>query len=82
MIDEVFLPQNMQFREKECHFGGQTFANSLYFSLLAGNSGGEELAPDCALRQTFSRQPENRSFETQIASLVRANTRIPDRDLS
>jgi hypothetical protein len=33
------------------HFREQNLANSLYFSLLAGNSGGEGLAPDCALRQ-------------------------------
>jgi hypothetical protein len=39
------------FREQECGFGGQNFANSLLFSLLAGNFGGEELARDCALRQ-------------------------------
>jgi hypothetical protein len=34
------------------YFRGQNCANSLYFSLLAGNSGGERLAPDCALRHT------------------------------
>jgi hypothetical protein len=47
-------PQNVQFREQECEFGGQNLANSLYFSLLAGNFGGEELAPDCALRHAVS----------------------------
>jgi len=48
----VLLSQDVQFREQQCDFGEQNFANSLYFSLLAGNFGGEELAPDCALRQT------------------------------
>jgi hypothetical protein len=39
--------------EKEARtFPGQKFANSLYFSLFAGNSGGEGLARDCALRHT------------------------------
>jgi hypothetical protein len=32
----ALLPQNVQFREQECDFGGQNFANSLYFSLLQG----------------------------------------------
>ena len=36
---------------KNGDFRGQNFANSLYFSLLAGNSRGERLARDCALRQ-------------------------------
>ena len=40
----------MRFREQECDFGQQNFANSLYFSLLAGNLAGEWLARDCALR--------------------------------
>jgi hypothetical protein len=48
---EALVPPNQQFREKQCDFGGQNSANSLLFSLLAGNSGGEGLAPDCALRQ-------------------------------
>jgi hypothetical protein len=47
----VLLHQNVQFREQECDFGGQNLANSLLFSLLAGNLAGERLAPDCALRQ-------------------------------
>jgi hypothetical protein len=34
-------------------FRCQYFANSLYFSLLAGNLGGEGLAQDCVLRQSF-----------------------------
>jgi hypothetical protein len=49
----VLLPPNVQLREQECGFGGQNCANSLLFSLLAGNFGGEELARDCALRQSF-----------------------------
>src|SRR6266478_7707196 len=35
-----------------CIFEEQDIVNSLYFSLLAGNLGGEELARDCALRHT------------------------------
>jgi len=46
------LQQNVQIRGQECDFPDQKFANSLYFSLLAGNSRGEGLARDCALRQT------------------------------
>jgi hypothetical protein len=46
------VPANEQFRERECGFEGLKSANSLYFSLLAGNSGGEGLAPDCALRHS------------------------------
>ena len=38
---------------KKCNFEGQETPNSLYFSLLAGNLGGERLAPDCALRRPF-----------------------------
>lgn len=48
-IDDL-VQQNAWFRERECRFAGQEFANSLYFSLLAGNSPGERLAPDCPLR--------------------------------
>jgi hypothetical protein len=44
------VPPNQQFGENECDFKGQNLANSLLFSLLAGNLAGEELAPDCALR--------------------------------
>jgi hypothetical protein len=32
------------------HFYGAKLRNSLHFSLLAGNSRGEKLAPDCMLR--------------------------------
>jgi hypothetical protein len=47
----ALLPQNVQFREQKCDFGGQNLANSLLFSLLAGNLAGESLASDCAHRQ-------------------------------
>jgi hypothetical protein len=45
-----FLQQNVQLREGRVHFREQNSENSLYFSLLAGNLGGERLAPDCVLR--------------------------------
>jgi hypothetical protein len=46
-----FLQQDVEIRENGSQFRGQKIENSLYISLLAGNSGGERLAPDCALRQ-------------------------------
>ena len=51
-LQRAVVPQNEQFREKKSGFDGLKSANSLYFSLLAGNFGGGGLAPDCALRQT------------------------------
>ena len=47
------------------HFRRQEFANSLYFSLLAGNSAGEGLARDCALRHIFN---DLRWFPVQVQS--------------
>ncbi len=46
----LFPQQNVQLGERSSHFRGQKFANSLYFSLLAGNLAGEGLAPDSLLR--------------------------------
>jgi len=45
------LQQSVQLRERWLHFREQNFENSLYFSLLAGNLAGEELAPDRVHRQ-------------------------------
>ncbi len=53
-----FLVLNVQFREQECDFGRQNSANSLYFSLLAGDFGGEELAPDLPLSSTSWHTPQ------------------------
>ena len=57
---------SVQFREQECDFGGQNLANSLLFSLLAGNLGGERLAPDCALRHAVCTAERLRSPSAQI----------------
>ena len=56
---------------EECIFESK-FANSLYFSLLAGNSGGERLAPDCPLRQPVWAAEKMSGFCREI----RKNARI------
>jgi hypothetical protein len=57
-------------------FRGQKFANSLYFSLLAGNLGGEELAPDCTLRHPVWVAEKSGCIPLKIAAKKRRNSVI------
>jgi hypothetical protein len=68
------VPRNEQFREKKSGFEGLKSANSLYFSLLAGNSGGEGLAPDCALRHTVWVAENPGSIPARIGENPRIST--------
>ena len=63
----MLLPPGVQLREQECGFGGQNCANSLLFSLLAGNFGGEELARDYALRHAVWTAEKMRPFSVKVA---------------
>jgi len=51
MGEARFFKQIVVLREIEVEFWGRNLENSLYFSLLAGEFGGEELARDCNLYQ-------------------------------
>jgi hypothetical protein len=48
-------------------FGGENLENSLLNSLLAGNLGREELAPDCLLRHTVWSAEKSAWISLEIA---------------
>lgn len=64
------VPQNVQFRELESDFEGLKSANFPYFSLLAANSGGEGLVPDCTLRQITDSKNLYSVFSTSNKRLI------------